>query len=249
MRGLLSAVVFALTALDATVQAAARMSTARARGAHLLSVLSAAQEIDVEPKKVKVELYMESMCPFCSTFLQGALTKAWEDPIIRDIMEINVIPYGNAHEIPNPTAADDYGYQCQHGPNECRGNLQMACAKHVLKDSEKWFPYIRCLEIDNPRDPASAASECENILMLPDEEIVAISHCVTSDLGKKLIHENAVKTMSLKPPHKYVPWIVVNDKHTDELQAAAQSDLIALVCELYTGKRPTACPTNSSYRE
>jgi hypothetical protein len=41
------------------------------------------------------------------------------------------------------------------------------------------------------------------------------------------------KTETLNPPHKYVPWIVINGEHTDELQNEAQTNLVALVCKLY----------------
>ena len=41
------------------------------------------------------------------------------------------------------------------------------------------------------------------------------------------------KTESLDPPHNYVPWIVVDGEHNNELQQAAMDNLLALVCKLY----------------
>ena len=41
------------------------------------------------------------------------------------------------------------------------------------------------------------------------------------------------KTESLDPPHQYVPWIVINGKHTDSLQTQAQTNLVSLVCNEY----------------
>ena len=41
------------------------------------------------------------------------------------------------------------------------------------------------------------------------------------------------KTEALDPAHEYVPWIVVNGKHTDEIQTQAMTNLVALVCKLY----------------
>ena len=59
--------------------------------------------------------------------------------------------------------------------------------------------------------------------------------------GEKLMHEYAVKTGSLDPPHKYVPWIVINGEHTEELEQEAFDDLVGLVCKLYSGKKPGEC--------
>ena len=41
------------------------------------------------------------------------------------------------------------------------------------------------------------------------------------------------KTESLDPPHNYVPWIVVDGQHDDEIQNAAMDNLVGLVCKLY----------------
>ena len=41
------------------------------------------------------------------------------------------------------------------------------------------------------------------------------------------------KTESLDPPHNYVPWIVVDGEHNNEIQQAAMDNLLALVCKLY----------------
>ena len=52
-------------------------------------------------------------------------------------------------------------------------------------------------------------------------------------LGNNLQHDFAVLTEQLNPPHKYVPWIVLNGIHTEEIQNEAQADLIGLICKTY----------------
>ena len=49
------------------------------------------------------------------------------------------------------------------------------------------------------------------------------------------------KTESLDPPHNYVPWIVVDGQHDNEIQTAAMNDLVGLVCKLYEGAKPAVC--------
>jgi interferon gamma-inducible protein 30 len=41
---------------------------------------------------------------------------------VLDIVNISLVPYGNAHETYDPTS-QTYQFTCQHGPNECVGNL------------------------------------------------------------------------------------------------------------------------------
>ena len=46
---------------------------------HLASSLSPIQELASNDVKVKVEVYVESRCPFCKKFLTKSLNKAWQE--------------------------------------------------------------------------------------------------------------------------------------------------------------------------
>jgi interferon gamma-inducible protein 30 len=48
---------------------------------------------------------------------------------------------------------------------------------------------------------------------------IQLNHVFVLPQGKSLMHKNAEATAALNPPHKFVPWIVINGQHTDEIQA------------------------------
>ncbi|XP_019393988.1 PREDICTED: gamma-interferon-inducible lysosomal thiol reductase [Crocodylus porosus] len=132
-------------------------------------------------------------------------------------------------------------FECQHGAEECLGNMMEACLMDVLQDFDVYFLTIFCME--------SGSSVTGNLgaclqVYAPTVNPSDIMACVKGDQGIKLMHNNAQRTDALQPPHSYVPWIVVNGKHTDALQAQAQSALFNLVCELYTGPKPDACQSS-----
>jgi len=70
--------------------------------------------------KVNFSLYYETLCPYCRQFIVAQLSKAYET--ILDIINITIVPYGNAHETYD-SSSQLYKFTCQHGPQECLGNL------------------------------------------------------------------------------------------------------------------------------
>ena len=76
------------------------------------------------------------------------------------IFEIELYPYGNAHEekLPNGT----YQFHCQHGEKECIGNLIEACILDITNyNSAYYFPILECME--SADDPVKAAPKCLEI--------------------------------------------------------------------------------------
>lgn len=56
-------------------------------------------------------------------------------------------------------------------------------------------------------------SQCLGVYF-PDTTWDSVMKCVKGDEGNKLMHQNALKTNALKPPHEYVPWITINGVRT-----------------------------------
>ncbi|XP_060089402.1 gamma-interferon-inducible lysosomal thiol reductase [Heteronotia binoei] len=182
---------------------------------------------------VSVELYYESLCPACRGFLSLQLFPTWV--MLNEILNVTLVPYGNAQET---KTEGKWHFDCQHGEEECQGNMMEACLIHLLEDVNLFFPVIFCME--------SGSQVVGNLLpclkvYAPELSMDNVTACVKGDLGNQLMHQNAQRTEALKPQHQYVPWIVINGEHTEKLQAVAMEALFTLVCTLYKGELPSAC--------
>jgi len=192
--------------------------------------------IAVDESPVLVELYYESFCPGCRNFITTMLYPTFDKLRDAGIMKVGIYPYGNAHESKNPDGS--WKFECQHGHKECVGNILEVCIMQQLNwDSDMYLPVISCMEASD--DPVSSAKGCLAALSSVSYDVV--KKCAAGPEGNKLEHAMGAKTESLSPPHKYVPWVVVNGEHTDELQEKAQRDLVGLVCSMYQGKKPAEC--------
>uniref|UniRef100_A0A803W5P9 Gamma-interferon-inducible lysosomal thiol reductase n=1 Tax=Ficedula albicollis TaxID=59894 RepID=A0A803W5P9_FICAL len=200
---------------------------------------------------VQLSLYYESLCPACRQFLVLKLFPTWL-LLPEEMLNITLVPYGNAQVGAGPPGAagsprcrrprsdrllpqernvsGKWDFRCQHGPEECLGNMMEACLMHEAQNFSTYFPVIFCLE-----SGSSVTKNLEACLQIyaPELDSGRVTACVQGDTGMALMHHNAQVTDALQPPHQYVPWITVNGKHTDELQAQAEASLLGLVCHLY----------------
>lgn len=180
---------------------------------------------------VKIEVYSESLCPDCRGYITNMLYPS--AVLLGDIMDLTVIPYGNAHE---NFDGQKYVFTCQHGEPECLGNIIQACLLNLTQTSA--FKTIFCMEAAT--DVLKAVKPCVE-LFSPQLSYEKLWSCVKGDLGNQLMHQNALKTKALQPTHTFVPWITVNGIHTEDLQSKAMSSLISLVCSMYKGTKPDVC--------
>ncbi|XP_046849289.1 gamma-interferon-inducible lysosomal thiol reductase-like [Xenia sp. Carnegie-2017] len=190
-----------------------------------------------EVELVNFTLYMESLCPGCRGFINYRLWPAFK--AIGEIMNLVIVPYGNAIEKKN---GDGWEFMCQHGKEECYGNLIETCAMHYNQNASVFLPFIHCIESSSLL-PRNIADKCAKKVGLNYSLIIS---CVEGRLGNQLQHEMAEKTHALEPRLKYVPWITLNGVHTKAIQAAAYTNLVKLICDTYEGDpKPNVClPSN-----
>lgn len=182
---------------------------------------------------VKFALYYETLCGGCRDFIKNQYYPAFQ--LIGSIMHVGLVPYGNAEETQE---GGKWIYTCQHGEEECIGNLIETCAIHYYPNASDFFPFVHCIETSSSY-PRIAAAACAEKFELDYEKIKA---CVSGDLGNSLEHQMALKTQDLNPPHTYVPWVTLEGVHTEEIQNQAENNLVGLICKTYQGStKPQAC--------
>ncbi|KAM9322466.1 gamma-interferon-inducible lysosomal thiol reductase [Pholidichthys leucotaenia] len=179
---------------------------------------------------VQVALYYESLCSGCRAYLSTMLLPTYV--MLKDIMSLTLVPYGNAQERKD---GDKYIFTCQHGEEECLGNMIEAC---LLNMSSSAFEIIYCME--SSAGVIEAAKLCTEVYD-PEVKWDSFMSCVNGTQGNQLMHQNALKTNALDPPHTFVPWITINGEHTDDLEEKALTSLLTLVCNMYKGEKPPAC--------
>jgi len=106
---------------------------------------------------------------------------------------------------------------------------------HLNPDPAKYIPFLHCLEQYGPYQYGSYCAKLTGIDYTP------IETCANSDQGKQLEHQMAVKTEQLSPPHQYVPWLNLNGEHSQAIQNGLSGNMLATVCNAYTGTKPAAC--------
>jgi len=178
---------------------------------------------------VNVVLYMESLCPDCRYYITELLFPAYSLGL-SNIMNLTLVPYGNAHEV---QVGNQWQFTCQHGVQECQGNIYETCAVKMYPDVHLHFQFIDCVE--SSLDPIQGLLNCAQYYGLDPD---ALATCAGNAQGNEWEHEMAVMTDILVPPHDYVPWVTINGVHSPE----AETDAVTAICNTYTGSaKPKLC--------
>ena len=186
-----------------------------------------------EAPPVSVELYFEAQCPGCQDFTTGALADTLADPEMAAIIDLKLVPYGNAKQ----TA--DGSFECQHGAGECESDAQELCTQYLLagsntdtmwKESMAAWPFILCME-QAEGNPAKGEGCYTSTMGNSTVSWSAVSSCVQNDF-------NLVTTaaMDATVKHDYVPWPLVDGTLLEKTNFLTKA-----VCDAYTGTKPTAC--------
>ena len=183
----------------------------------------------------KIEVYIESLCPDCVNFITKSFKEFYEKVKNPNIVEIDFIPYGNAHESFN-TSTNKYDFTCQHGENECYGNLIETCAIQT-QGRIKSYEIILCIESNIAYYSRNFDITLEFCLSNEPDKLQEIKDCIESDMGNYYEHQMAQKT---DVSHNHVPWVVVDGIHDEETENQIIKSLIDYLC----GDDKTKCYGN-----
>ena len=178
--------------------------------------------------RVRVDLYMESLCPDTHAFVRSALSKVAHDPLIMEITDLHMYMFGKGEQISREPAK----YNCQHGPAECHGNMVENCIiKHST--SGEAVDMMMCLHEkrkfdENTIDGCAAGMENGEVIKQ------RVMQCIQGE-GVHLLQKAYDKT-----PRNlaYVPSMRINKKEVKP----AVNNLKDVICNSYTGEKPSSCP-------
>ena len=60
-------------------------------------------------QKVQVQLYYESLCPYCQEDITGSFAAAFANPDFLNMADVLMVPYGNAKEV---ASGDSWTFTC-----------------------------------------------------------------------------------------------------------------------------------------
>ncbi|CAI9107044.1 OLC1v1006316C1 [Oldenlandia corymbosa var. corymbosa] len=145
----------------------------------LITFTSLVSATSSSSEKVTLELYYETLCPYCANLIVNYLYKIFDTGII-DITNLKLIPYGNAKiKPPNSTIV------CQHGPDECLLNTIEACAIDTWPDVNEHFPFVYCVESLIYEGKRTEWETCFEKLGLDPKPV---NDCYKNGRGKEVIY-------------------------------------------------------------
>jgi len=131
--------------------------------------------------KVKIDIYFESQCPDCQGMIKNSIEPSMYKDGFFDMVDLNYYPYGNAQ---TTTYNNGTHYvRCQHGVNECLGNVYENCVLAHTSDKIQRVLAIGCMEKYNMGGWTWADTVTECAKYMPTIDVNAVNTCATTTEG------------------------------------------------------------------
>ncbi|VEN40674.1 unnamed protein product [Callosobruchus maculatus] len=193
----------------------------------LLSVLSSSQAA----YKLNVTIYYETLSPECSMFIQSQLHPVYSK--FADYLRLDMVPFGIVKS-KFDEETQRWTFACEHGPDECYGNVIHACALD-LNPPKTALDFINCCERQANPATDEAFQKCAKEIGINFEDL---KRCKETT-GYR--HQVANAKKSRKIGLSTVPFITLNDKRDDDLNSEACQDFEGFVCKQLADNPPKGC--------
>ncbi|KAK9717460.1 Gamma interferon inducible lysosomal thiol reductase (GILT) [Popillia japonica] len=173
---------------------------------------------------IKVSVFYESLCPDSIRFITQQLYPNYD--AVSTYITVDFVPYGKATHTLNDGV---WEFQCQHGPNECHGNMLQACALNIIEEQAVKVSFVNC--VMSTAYPANDAyvEECADANGISWASIV---QCVEDGSGGNLLAALGDRTHAVEPTITFVPTIIYDDVYDAALQSSSLTDFLGTVCGL-----------------
>jgi len=204
--------------------------------------------VTVTENPVRIDVYYESMCPDCQKLITAGLAQVMGAPDFRDRVQLVLYPYGNGQSLHKNKVSEgyrffhpelneagmDYIFVCQHGPDECKGNMIQACIIQEYPKVDQHFPIIQCMESRTHDSFEKSSYECAQSAGL---NLDTTRSCYNSSKGNKYMAALGEATQKLESK-TYVPWVVIDGQHNEQ---AERGGILPELCKALTPPLPEAC--------
>lgn len=176
--------------------------------------------------RLTVSVYYECLCPDSIRFINNQLYPTHQ--ALGRHFNVEFKPFGFAEWTEKPDGG--YDFTCQHGPQECEGNLYQACLLNLPSlVHNDYVKLIDCIEAEtHPEEATQICMERCGIIFPSYEDV---NQCHKTTQGETILHAIGVETKSLEPKVNYVPWVMFNGEWKEEWQNQAEGNLKNLLCE------------------
>jgi len=201
--------------------------------------------------KVNIEVYYETRCPGCIMFINQTLEPLWRTKGIYDVLNVTLYTYGNAMTIPLKEVSEGYKFWhpkttgadytdvhiCQHGGDECMGNMVQLCAKDI-ETNDKYMELVFCMSATTIQGYSVEKSsfECMQRAKIDHDKV---RDCVQGPKGNKLMTSTGEQTAMLKG-RKGTPWVMINNVHAADEVMENSTLLMQAICS-HVENAPSSC--------
>jgi len=195
---------------------------------------------------VHLDLYFESLCPYCHALLDEPFRRIWGEKDFRDRITVDLIPFGNAMVVPGDKISQGYHFFhpdatypviiCQHKEGECLGNEIQACVNH-MHGTNTAVEFTLCMVGKQVKGQGIEMSsyDCMQELKIAPQPV---KNCVGSDESRTRMIGHGERSMRPQLNRSYVPWVMADDAH---VEMDDDHDLITPLCAMLAEPLPKLC--------